>query len=174
MRTRIIILMLICLTSSLSILAQDQIAFMGVPIEGPFEDFCDKLVAKKNLIPSYKEVSYEGLMTKSYIGDFWKFTDCEINIRRIVGIPNVSSVAVNTRPGQKFLAKELVNKYDELYGPHKIEDNVLSFEFTWTLPTGNIVVSYWKKYVDYLIIIYSNNEAIEHVKMKTRNVDDDL
>lgn len=174
MRTRIIILIFACIASSLSILAQDKIAFMGVPIEGPFEDFCDKLVAKKSLFPNYNDVSYEGLITKSYRGDFWKFTDCEINIRRIVGTPNVSSVAVSTCPSQKFLAKELIDKYDELYGPHNIEESVLSFELTWTLPTGNIVLLYWKNYNDNIIIVYSNNEALEHIKKKTRNVDEDL
>jgi hypothetical protein len=152
------------------------IAFMGIPIEGSFDDFCKELVVKKNLTPLAKDPSYQGLVTKGFKGDFWKFNGCTICVRRLVGSENVSSVSVDRTMGgiTPEIFAQFISKYDELYGLHQEEPNALGIEYIWNFDGGRITVFHMTEYGEKIVIVYSNPEAVAVLDKDKKNVDDDL
>ena len=171
------ILSLILLAYSVAMFAQEgPITFMGIPIEGSFDNFCKELVAKKNLTPMAKDPSYQGLVTKGFKGDFWKFNGCTICVRRLIGSENVSSVSVDRTMGgiTPEIFTQFINKYDELYGLHEEEPNALGIEYIWNMTGGRITVFHMTEYGEKIVIVYSNPEAVAVLDKDKKNVDDDL
>ena len=138
-----VLLNLILLFSCVSLFAQENvIAFMGIPIQGSFDDFCKELVAKKQLTPLAKNPSYPGLVTKGFKGDFWKFNGCTICVRKLVDSENVSSVSVDRTMGgiTPEIFAQFISKYDELYGIHEEDPNALGIQYIWNFEGGRITV----------------------------------
>lgn len=130
--------LLLCVVADFC-MAQGQISFLDIPLEGSLDSYTNKLVKEKGFtiaeFNDYKNVNFT-METQKLIGDFEGFKNCNVYIRQMEGLTEVSSVLieVDTISTRKEIFENIVALYDSLYGTH-----IGYFdEFEWPLKDGSV------------------------------------
>lgn len=113
--------------------------FLGIPMECSLDSFSLAIEAK-GYIPQEKDPDYDGFRTKQFVGKFWKWNNCKINVREHNRFKVVTSVIVYTEEGTNF--DEIISSLENKYGYYKETDEGSGFvDYTWTLDSGRIIVT---------------------------------
>lgn len=124
---RKIITVVVALTLSLSAYSQkdrEHLAFLGIPLNGPLNEYVDKLCAEKGMQKKDYNITGTGEPYCSMSGSFWKFDNCDITIyadtnnnvqKAIVGITDVSIYKY------KLQLEDLIDDYYLKYGSPSIK-----------------------------------------------------
>ena len=130
-----------------------RLQFLGLSVEGSMQDFVKKLEMKGYKSAPMKS-HYHSLKSVCMKGPFWKFKDCEVHIRQMNDIPEITSIVINIglRNSWDASQKELIRAFTSKYG--SLKDNY------WIVPGGIIQLSIDTE-VEYKIIYRTYYETIK-------------
>ena len=99
--------------------AQEHLRFMDIPLDGTFENFCNKLISEKGLSASKmtEDEEYFDMEARKLVGTFYGIKNCDIYVRKHDRLNDVSSVVVwNTQCTlSKDEARRVIVLFDVLY-----------------------------------------------------------
>ena len=138
--------------------------FLGIPIQGSMEDFVEKLKAK-GYKQSSKADEWHGMIGVTMIGNFWKFKNCKVSIRRFSDRSEISSVVVSVDHNSGFMLclDDVVKSYIEKYGQPK--------DGNWIVPGGIISINAFSQ--NQYSIFYQNSYEVKRLNL-VKNYDGDL
>jgi len=126
--------------------AQEHLRFMGIPLDGTLDAFCNKLISEKGLVSvSMTEgEQYSDMETRKLTGPFSGTKSCTYYVRRHNRLDNVSSVIVEDTLSalSEQESKKLISEFDRIYGQHE-KDNLLFVDTLgclWNTPNGEVVL----------------------------------
>lgn len=133
---------IVCLVGIVS-QAQEHLRFMGIPIEGNIDTFCEKLIKENGLKPSESvdTVNIDGDKIRELTGSFMGFQKCLFTILNNEDLGMVSCVSAFCEgPVDKVFIDKLIADFDNLYGKHKSYKLFLQ-KYGWRTINGDILLT---------------------------------
>lgn len=139
---KLTLIIIVCLVGIVS-QAQEHLRFMGIPIEGNIDTFCEKLIKENGLKPieSVDTVNIDGDVIRKLTGSFMGFQNCSFTIRNNEESGMVSyASAFCEGPVGKVVIDKLIADFDNLYGKH-MSCKLLLQQYGWRTINGDILLT---------------------------------